>query len=151
MIVIGDIDYDKTLYLIGQKFYKWSDMTTRKYEELIESEPGIYYHDVNSDKSSIISIGFKISSINDSNRITSEIIASIMSDPIISNRIPYEVRIKRGLAYNIGGFVSSYEKRGIIGFTVVCNNENLLEVSKIMMNEIRRAKKINLVRKKLKS
>ncbi|WP_432403376.1 M16 family metallopeptidase [Wukongibacter sp. M2B1] len=140
LVVIGGIDYHKTLDIITENFSRWKDKETRKYKEIVESEPGIYFNKTENGKSSVISICFRIPAYNDGDRHNIEIMSKILGDPGLESRLVQEIRIKRGLAYTIGGFTSFYGSRGTLGFTAVCEHESVNEVISIMMEEFKRAK-----------
>lgn len=155
IVVIGGIDYDKTLEMIEDNFSRWEDTDTRSYKETVDSEPGIYFNSNNNGKNTVISVGFRTPSYMDKDRVNIDVISKILGDTSLESRLVQEIRMKRGLAYTVGSFTSSYEKRGTLGFTAVCAHESVKEVVKIMMdefykiktegfneNEINRAKKI---------
>lgn len=140
VVVVGDIDYMETLHMIEDNFGRWEDNQTREYDEIVNSEPGIYYNN-NKTNNAVISIGFKAPAYRDKNRFPIEIISKILGDTSLESRLVQEIRIKRGLAYNLGSFVNFYEQRGVIGFTVVCSNSSVSEVVKIIMNEFCKTRK----------
>ncbi|MGH4124767.1 MAG: insulinase family protein [Clostridium sp.] len=135
LVVVGGIDYQKTLDIIEENFSRWEDTQTRSYKETVDSEPGIYFNSGGSGKSTVISIGFRAPSYMDAEKSNIDSIAKILGDTSLESRLVQEIRMKRGLAYNIGAFTSFYEKRGTLGFTAVCASESVNEVVKIMMDE----------------
>ncbi|WP_035294885.1 pitrilysin family protein [Clostridium sp. KNHs214] len=158
LVVVGGIEYQKTLDTIEENFSRWKDTQTRKYKEIVDSEPGIYFNSAGSGKSTAISIGFRTPSYMDAERTNIDIIAKILGDTSLESRLVQEIRMKRGLAYSIGAFTSFYEKRGTIGFTAVCASESVNEVVKIMMDEFHKVKvegftdkEINRVKKVLET
>lgn len=141
IVVIGNVDYEKTLELIEENFIIWEDANTREYKESIDSETGIYFNQGSQGRSAVVSIGFRTPSHIDKNRVNIEIISKILGDTTLGSRLVQEIRMKRGLAYNLGSFSRFYENRGIVGFTAVCAKESINEVLKIMINELNKAKK----------
>ena len=140
LVVVGGIDYQKTLDLIEEYFSRWEDTTTRPYKEIVDSEPGIYFNSGGSGKSTAVSIGFRCPSFMDKERLNIELIANMLGSVSLESRLVQEIRMKRGLAYNIGAFTSFYETRGTLGFTAVCENNAVSEVVKIMVAEFGKAK-----------
>jgi len=140
LVIVGGIDYEKTLKIIDQNFSSWADRETRKYKETIEGEPGIFFNSINNGQNSVVSIGFRIPSYIDKDRVNIEIISKILAEPSLESRLVQEIRMKRGLAYNLGGFTSFYENRGTLGFTVICAHKSVNEVIKVIMYELNKAK-----------
>lgn len=149
LVVVGGIDYQKTLDMIEENFSRWEDKQTRKYKEIVDSEPGIYFNLNKSGKSTAISIGFRTPSYMDSERCSIDIIAKILGDTSLESRLVQEIRMKRGLAYSIGAFTSFYENRGTLGFTAVCENESVNEVVKIMIDEFHKVKNEGFTEKEI--
>lgn len=140
LIVLGGIDYEKTLDMIIDKFSLWEDRETREYKEIVESEPGIYFNSIKNGENSAIAIGFRIPGYVDNERINIEIMSQILGQSGIQSRLVQKIRVKRGLAYNLGSFINSYEKRGTLGFASVCSHESVEEIIKIMINEFKEIK-----------
>lgn len=158
IIVVGGIDYQKTLDIIEGSFSNWEDTNTRTYKEIVDSEPGVYFNTGGSGKSTALSIGFRTPSYMDGERINIEVISKILGDTSLESRLVQEIRMKRGLAYNIGAFTSFYENRGTLGFTAVCASESVNEVVKVMIEEFHKVKtegftdkEINRVKKVLET
>jgi len=158
LVVVGGIDYQKTLDIIEENFSRWKDTETRNYKEIVDSEPGIYFNTGGGGKSTVISIGFRAPSYMDIERPNIDIISKILGDTSLESRLVQEVRMKKGLAYNIGAFTNFYENRGTLGFTAVCSSESVNEVVKIMMDEFHKVKtkgftekEINRVKKVLET
>lgn len=140
LVVVGGVDYQKTLDIIEENFSSWKDVDTRLYKEIVDSEPGIYFNSKGEGKSTAVSIGFRTPGYMDKDRMNIDIIAKMLGDTSLESRLVQEIRMKRGLAYNLGGFTSYYENYGTLGFTAVCANESVGEVVKIMMEEFEKVK-----------
>jgi len=138
VIVVGGIDYEETMELLIKYFEGWKDKKTELYKEQVESEPSVYFNKSKSGVNSVVSLGFRTVSSNSENRLGYEIISRIMGDSGLESRIVKEIRMDRGLAYNVGSFARFYEKRGTIGFTAVCQNEKVSDVVSILMEEFRK-------------
>lgn len=140
IVVVGGIDYQNTLEMIDENFSRWQDLNTRDYKEIVDSVPGIYFNSAGAGKSTVISIGFRTSSYMDAERGNIDMIAKILGGAGLESRLVQEIRMKRGLAYSIGGFASNYENRGTLGFSAVCSNDSVAEVVEIMMNEFHKVR-----------
>lgn len=136
IVIIGGIDYDKTLDMVEEYFSSWDDKNTRDYKEIVDSEPGIFFNEIINGQNSVISVGFRIGAFNSKDRTNTEIIAKIIGEPGFESRLVKEIRTKRGLAYNLGAFTNSYEQRGALGFTVVCAHNSVNEITSIISDEI---------------
>lgn len=135
LAVVGGINYEETLGIIQKYFESWQDIYTDEKEELINNEPGIYYNNKWNGENCVISFGFRTSGFTGKSRYEQEIISNVLGGNNLESRLCKEIRIKRGLAYTVGGFLNNYKNRGNMGFAVVCNNNSLKEVIKIAMNE----------------
>lgn len=140
LVIIGDIDYDNVLQLVEEKFECWDDIETRKYIEVINSESGIYINNDNKGINTGFSIGFRLDETYSENNSSVDIISTILGYSGLESRIVNEVRIKRGLAYNINSFTSIYSKRGTLAFAGICSNSNVQEVVSLIIDEINKAK-----------
>lgn len=137
VIVIGNVDYDEVLSVIDKKFSDWMDRRSSQRQELIESVPGIYYNPGNGNNT-VLSIGFRGPAYSDTYRAATDMLVRITGYSGMQSRMLQEVRIKRGLAYTVGGFSSFYRNRGTIGFLSVCNKEKTTEVSEVMMDVLQK-------------
>ncbi len=54
----------------------------------------------------------------------------------MSQRITHEIRQKRGIAYNVGGFVTEYENFSTLAISVVCKHEDVTEATNVIIEEI---------------
>ena len=140
LLVIGDIDYQETLSMINCYFSRWKDTNTRTFNEVIQSEPGVYFNNGNNGKSTVISVGFRTPGYMAKDRIYIEIASKIIGDSGLDSRLAQEIRMKRGLAYNLGSFANFYENRGNFAFTSVCSKESVEELVKIVVYEFNKAK-----------
>lgn len=80
-------------------------------------------------------ISFKGVAFKSSDIFTMQIISSALGGGM-SSRLFQEVREKRGLAYHVYSFHSSYEDAGLFGLYVACDKKRQLEVTEVMLNEI---------------
>lgn len=138
IVVTGNIEYDATLDMIEEKFGKWKDKKKKIDEELIESLPGVYFNK-GSGNNAVMSIGFRVPSYQSEYRTATDMIVRILGQSGMQSRIVQEVRMKRGLAYNVGGFSSFYKNRGTIGFMAVSEKEKVIEIAKVMIDVLSEA------------
>ena len=141
LVVIGNIEYGFTLEIIEKIFAGWKDNPRKIEEEAVDSAPGIYINKGNG-MSSVLSIGFRSLGYDDHRRLATEMMVRILGGGGLQSRIVNEIRVKRGLAYTVGGFASVYRKRGTLGFTVVCNKDKSIEAAKAMSNVLTEARDI---------
>jgi len=141
IVVIGEIIYQDTLKMIEDNFSRWEDTKTREYREVVDSEPGIYFNKGSGGKSTVISIGFRTQGHMNKNRVYIDVISKILGDASLESRMAKEIRMKRGLAYNLGAFASFFENRGTFAFTSVCAKESVEEVVKVAIEEFNKAKR----------
>ena len=80
-------------------------------------------------------ISFEGVAFKSSDIFTMQIISSALGGGM-SSRLFQEVREKRGLAYHVYSFHSSYEDAGLFGLYVACDKKRQLEVTEVMLNEI---------------
>lgn len=129
LVVLGNIDYSHVLKVIEQQFADWEDIRRTTEEEAVDGTPGVYINKGNG-MSTALSIGFRSPGYDDNRRLATEMMVRILGGGGLQSRIVKEIRIKRGLAYTLGGFASFYRKRGTLGFTVVCDKQKSIEAAK---------------------
>ena len=128
-----------------------SNIQTASIEDVsnIDNEAGVYFDGKFAGSNSIASIGFRVPSSDDKIHICTELLSLILSDPIMSERIPVEIRQKRGLAYNVGGFVNQYKNMCTLGIACTCNINNTEEAIRIAMNELCKVKEEGITENEL--
>lgn len=131
LVVIGNIDYSNVLEIIEQEFSDWKDTKTTTWERAVDDTPGIYINK-GSGTSTALSIGFRSPGYDDQRRLAIEMMVRILGGGGLQSRIIKEIRLKRGLAYTVGGFSSFYRRRGTLGFTVVCDKQKSIEAANAM-------------------
>ena len=131
LVVIGNIDYSNVLEIIEQEFSEWKDTKTTTWERAVDDTPGIYINK-GSGTSTALSIGFRSPGYDDQRRLAIEMMVRILGGGGLQSRIIKEIRLKRGLAYTVGGFSSFYRRRGTLGLTVVCDKQKSIEAANAM-------------------
>lgn len=139
VIVIGNIDYQRTLFMIEERFGMWKDKKCSIAEIPVENAPGIYLNR-GSGASAVISIGFRAPAYYAAERPAVEILVRMLGSSGMQSRLVQEVRVKRGLSYTSGGFSSLYKNRGTLGFMAVCDKTKAIEVAKVIMDVLMTAK-----------
>lgn len=139
VIVVGNIDYQKTLAMIEERFGAWVDRHSNVSEIPVENVPGVYLNK-GSGNSAVVSIGFRAPAYGAVERPAVEMVVKMLGNSGMQSRIVQEVRIKRGLSYTLGGFSSFYKNRGTLGFMSVCDKSKVTEVAKVMMDVLINAK-----------
>ncbi len=140
IVIVGDIEYVRALDLIEDNFRKWKDIHSNEEQELVNSEPGVYLNK-GSGASSVVSIGFRTGGYSTLQRQAIDMMVRILGQSGFKARIVDEIRMKRGLAYNVGGFYSVFRNHGTIGFMAVCDKEKTVDVARVMMDTLIKAKK----------
>lgn len=133
LVVLGDIDYVKTLSMIEEIFSGWEDRKIEAQEYAVESTPGIYINQ-GGGASMVFSVGFRAPAYSAKNRPAVDMMVRILGQSGMQSRMIQEIRMKRGLSYTLGGFSTFLKNRGTAGFMAVCDKEKTLEVVKIMMD-----------------
>ncbi|QFJ54875.1 M16 family metallopeptidase [Pseudobutyrivibrio xylanivorans] len=131
LVVIGDIKYAELLNQIEDIFSDWETKKLLIHEQAVESTPGVYINK-GQGVSAVLSLGFRTTGYSDYNRPSIEMAVRLLGQSGLHARMIEEIRMKRGLSYNLGGFDSFYSKRGTIGFMAVSEKKNIVEIAKIM-------------------
>ncbi len=139
LVVVGDIDYEKILLTIEEKFGTWKDTKCLVEEQVVESAPGIYLNK-GSGESAVLSVGFRAPAYCATNRPAADMLVRILGNSGMQSRLVQEIRLKRGLSYNMGGFSSFYEKRGTLGFMVVCDKRKTVDAMKTIIEVLQEVK-----------
>lgn len=139
LAVVGDIDYKEVVSEIEDRFADWKDEKKAAQIEIVNNTPGIYYNH-GSGASAVLSIGFRSSAYRSELRIPTEMAVRIIGMSGMESRMIKEIRVKRGLSYNMGGFSSFYRNRGTVGFMAVCDKRKAVEVGKIITEVLQKAK-----------
>ena len=139
VVVVGNIDYLNTLDIISEKFGEWKNEKNEHVSDAVENLPSIYINNTKAN-SAVFSIGFRGPAYSDSMRPATEMMTRILGQSGMYSRMIKEIRLKEGLAYNLGSFSSFYEKRGTLGFMVTCDKNKTVDVAKRIMNILIKAK-----------
>lgn len=139
IVVIGDFDYAKTLCLVEEKFGDWKNVKCMTREQEVQEKPGVYLN-CGSGTNAVISLGFRGPAYHGQNRPAVDMLVRLLGNSGLQSRLVREIRMKRGLSYNLGGYSSFYEKCSTLGFMTACDKTKAVEVMKIMAEVLREAK-----------
>ncbi len=133
VIVVGNLEYTKTLTMLEKYFGQWEDRRGLLNEVPVENVPGVYLNRSNAN-SAVLSIGFRAPAYCANERPVTDMMVRMLGQSGMQSRMVQEIRVKRGLSYSLGGFSSFYKRRGTLGFTAVCDKSKMTEVAKVMMD-----------------
>lgn len=136
VVVVGDVEYDETLKMLGSYFGSWEDRLVNIDEQAIDSEAGIYLNENENASNAVISLCFRTPSFLSKERNALKLMTNMLGDASNNSRLVQRIRYDAGLAYTVGAFNNLYSNRGTLGMTVVCSNENIKSIMEIMSEEI---------------
>lgn len=84
-----------------------------------------------------LAMGLRTFGREDPDRFALSILANLLGRGM-SSRLFREVREKRGLAYSVGASTSRYSDAGTFGISAGVSPENLLETTRVILDELRR-------------
>ena len=90
-----------------------------------------------------ICLGTKGLSITDPRRFTYSLMNTILGGNM-SSRLFQEIREKRGLAYSVYSFISSYVDTGVFGAYAAVNSENAHKAAELILKEIAKLKHLRV-------
>ncbi len=129
----GNLDHEVFCQMVGQKFQKMSSDVSNVVE------PAVYAggdRRVQKDLEQVnIVLGFPAVSYMDENYYTQQVV-SIIAGGGMSSRLFQEVREKRGLAYSIAAFSSSYKDTGIFGVYSGTNDISANELIDVSLEQL---------------
>ncbi|MDR1236371.1 MAG: insulinase family protein [Holosporaceae bacterium] len=130
----GRVDHNELLRLADEYFSKFKTDVTPVHDEQYQYVGGSY-SDIRDLEQTHIIIGFNGVSSLDEDYYTLAIMSSLLGGGM-SSRLFQEVREKRGLAYSVYSFSSSYRKNGVFGIYAATSNDKLAELSDVIACEL---------------
>jgi predicted Zn-dependent peptidase len=130
----GNVDHDELLRLADEYFSKFKTNATPVHDEQYQYMGGSY-SDIRDLEQTHAIIGFNGLPSLDEDYYTLAILSSILGGGM-SSRLFQEVREKRGLAYSIYAFSSSYKRNGIFGVYSATSADKLAELSDVIIGEL---------------
>jgi len=124
LTVYGDIDPDKTLAAIKEKFSRLKPKKVYKKIAPIAARQKYSEQSFTMDKKqSMVIVGFQAVSITDPDRYAMEVLKTILGSPF-KGRIFNTIRDQMGLAYTLGGGFAPFGDSGMIYFYALTSPEN---------------------------
>jgi predicted Zn-dependent peptidase len=136
--VAGNIEHNHILDIFGPVFE--SAAVRSDFPERItpDVKPGVNIHEKDLEQAHIC-IYLKGLSLTDKNRYAFSLLNTVIGGNM-SSRLFQEIREKRGLAYSIYSFISSYTDTGMLGAYVAVDPANAVEAADLIVRELRRIK-----------
>lgn len=134
IVVFGDIDYYELEQTINELYGTLKDVKSRQETQPVLNSPGIYHNSTYRGENSIISICHRMVTNNEPTLMENcvNVLLDAMCNPTLCQRTAYELRMKTGLAYKIGGFSKVTNSLYAIGTNAVAKNSDIPEVAKII-------------------
>ncbi|MDR1333616.1 MAG: insulinase family protein [Holosporaceae bacterium] len=130
----GNVNHDALLRLADEYFSKFQTNVTPVHNEQYQYVGGSY-SDIRDLEQTHAIIGFNGLSSLDEDYYTLAIMSSILGGGM-SSRLFQEVREKRGLAYSVYAFSSSYKKNGMFGVYTATSADKLAELADVVVCEL---------------
>ena len=133
--ISGNINKANVIDQLENNFKNFSHKKNLSLNPVIESK-GFKQISVQKEiEQSIVIIGFKTTSYLSEKKYALSLISVILGESM-SSRLFEEIREKRGLAYDIHSSIDLYSDTGVIYFEAGVDDKNLLEVIKLIFNEL---------------
>jgi len=145
--IAGNFDPSKAIKEIEKKFKHLSGKRAKDEERLHKIIPSIKYKTKKTEQVHFC-VGTKGVSQLDENRYTFAILDNILGG-CLSSRLFQEVREKRGLAYSIFSYNSSFKNIGIFCVYAGVSKKNMKEVLDITLKEFKNVKKDGITEEEL--
>jgi predicted Zn-dependent peptidase len=145
----GNIEHDHIVNLVGQQFESIHAGNSFPVRETPTGQSKVIIHSKDLEQIHIC-MGTKGLSITDPKRYTFSLINTILGGNM-SSRLFQQIREKRGLAYSVYSFISSYVDTGMCGVYVGVDPKNAKPTIEVILNEIFKLKKIPVDSTELRS
>ena len=136
--VAGNVNHDRIVDLVGSQF---ENITTgRRFDERITPEGNplfqLHYRDL---EQAHICLGTSGIAITDPRRYAFSLLNTIFGGNM-SSRLFQNIRERRGLAYSVYSYISSFEDTGMFGAYAGVSPANALETTRLMVAELKKLK-----------
>ena len=136
--VAGNVNHDRIVDLVGSQF---ENITAgRRFDERITPEGNplfqLHYRDL---EQAHICLGTSGIAITDPRRYAFSLLNTIFGGNM-SSRLFQSIRERRGLAYSVYSYISSFEDTGMFGAYAGVSPENALETTRLMVAELKKLK-----------
>ncbi|MDR0556052.1 MAG: insulinase family protein [Holosporaceae bacterium] len=139
LAAVGNVDHNQMVDLLSRHSAGFSNNRTSSHNCRYDYIGGAYADIRNLEQTHVI-IGFNGLSSLSEDYYTLAILSSILGGGM-SSRLFQEVREKRGLAYSIYSFSSSYRNNGVFGIYAATSAEKLAELAHIVAHELIKIRK----------
>lgn len=138
IVLYGDFQYEYAKDLIESYFGNIKDSPAKISVEPVRISPGYYFNSNFNGENSILSLCYRKITNENRNKIANsvELLLKVMLDPVLFRRMGYDLRIKHGLSYNMGGFGSFTGQFLALGVTSIFESKKLVEVFQIMQESL---------------
>jgi len=136
--IAGNIEHNHILDIVGPAFEsqkRGPDFPNRITTE-VKSGVNVYEKDLEQVH---ICVSLKGLSLTDQNRYAFSLLNTVIGGNM-SSRLFQEIRERRGLAYSVYSFISSYTDTGMLGAYVAVDPGNAVEATDVIIKEISRIK-----------
>lgn len=136
--IAGNIEHNHILDIVGPAFEsmeRGSEFPDRITPE-VKSGVNVYEKDL---EQAHICVSLKGLSLTDQKRYAFSLLNTVLGGNM-SSRLFQEIRERRGLAYSVYSFVSSYTDTGMLGAYVAVDPGNAVEAADLIIREISRIK-----------
>ena len=140
--VAGNLEHNRLVDLIGPVFGSIRPGNSFPERTTPKGNSRINLHQRKLEQVHIC-LGTKGLSITDPRRFTYSLMNTILGGNM-SSRLFQEIREKRGLAYSVYSFISSYVDTGVFGAYAGVNPENVRESTELILKEIVKLKHIRV-------
>lgn len=136
--IAGNIDHNQILDAVGPAFgsLKRGDGFPERVTPSVH--PGINLFEQDLEQVHLC-VSLKGLSLTDERRYAFSLMNTILGGNM-SSRLFQEIREKRGLAYSVYSFISSYDDTGVLGAYVAVDTGNAVEAADVIIKEIKRLK-----------
>ncbi len=135
----GNVDHDRFVNLVGPEFEKINSDSRLGKRMTPMGNPQIRLHHRNLEQTHIC-LGTGGIAITDPRRYAFSLLNTIFGGNM-SSRLFQNIRERKGLAYSVYSFVSSFEDTGMFGAYAGVSPENALETTRLMIQELRNLRK----------
>jgi predicted Zn-dependent peptidase len=136
--IAGNIEHNHILDIIGPAFAsqeRWSEFPDRTTPTIM---PGVNIYDKDLEQVHIC-VSLKGLSLTDHKRYAFSLLNTLIGGNM-SSRLFQEIREKRGLAYSVYSFISSYTDTGMLGAYAAVDPANASEAADLIIRELRKIK-----------
>jgi predicted Zn-dependent peptidase len=146
--VAGNLEHNRLIDLIGPVFESIHPGNSFPERTTPKGNSRVNLHQRKLEQVHIC-LGTKGISITDPRRYAYSLMNTILGGNM-SSRLFQEIREKRGLAYSVYSFISSYVDTGIFGAYAGVNSENAYKTTQLILEEIARLKHLRVDPNELK-